>query len=187
MIGKRTSGDVLREARRKESLVKRTRVLAVVDEMKTAGESITFLAVAKKAGVSNWLVYAEGVREYIEAARRGQTNTHKRDQQAGASVSDASLMVDLELAKAELARLRDERDRLKAKVQRALGQQVDQAGNAELETRLREVGDELRQRDAALAEIRADRDRLRRELDEALDTLGGLRASLKQMMRDRST
>jgi len=38
--------------------------------MKAEDEPITLLGVAKSAGVSNWLVYAEGVREHIEAARR---------------------------------------------------------------------------------------------------------------------
>ncbi|MFD0443921.1 hypothetical protein ACFQ10_17980 [Streptomyces indonesiensis] len=72
MTAKRTPADVLREARKQDSLAKRTRVLAVVDEMKAKGEPITFLGVAKAAGVSNWLVYAEGVREHIEAARKSQ-------------------------------------------------------------------------------------------------------------------
>ncbi len=187
MTDKRTPGDVLREARRKDSLTKRTHVLAVVDDMKAKGEPISFLAVAKKAGVSNWLVYAQGVREHIEAARASQAGTRRREHQAGASVSPASLAVDLELTRAELKQVRDERDRLKAKVQRGLGQQIDQAGNVELETRIRELGDELRQSAEALAQSRAERDRLQNELDEALDTLGGLRASIKQMMREQSS
>lgn len=37
---------------------------------------------------------------------------------------------------ADLRIVRDERDRLKAKVQRGLGQQVDQAGSAELVARI---------------------------------------------------
>jgi len=38
--------------------------------MKAEDDPITLLGAAKSAGVSNWLVYAEGVREHIEAARR---------------------------------------------------------------------------------------------------------------------
>jgi hypothetical protein len=49
-----------------------------VDEMKSRGDPITFLGVAKAARVSNWLVYAEGVREHIEAARKSQTTTKAR-------------------------------------------------------------------------------------------------------------
>jgi hypothetical protein len=47
-------------------------VLAIVDAMVARGDAVTFAAVAKAAGVSNWLVYAEGVREHIEAARKKQ-------------------------------------------------------------------------------------------------------------------
>jgi len=124
----RTPADVLREARKKDSLAKRARALAVVDDMKAKGQPITFLGVARAAGVSNWLVYAEGVREHIEAARKGQQGVQRRERQSGMSASAASLAVDLELARAELTRLRQERDQLKAKVQRALGHQIDQVG-----------------------------------------------------------
>ncbi|WP_353850173.1 DUF6262 family protein [Streptomyces phaeoluteigriseus] len=115
MTAKRTPADVLREARKQDSLAKRAKVLAVVEDMKAQGEPMTFLGVARNAGVSNWLVYAEGVREHIEAARKGQKGTQRRERQSGTSVSAASLAVDLELARAELKRLREERDRLKAK------------------------------------------------------------------------
>jgi chromosome segregation ATPase len=168
-------------------LTKRTRVLAVVDDMKANSDPMTFLAVARKAGVSNWLVYAEGVREHIEAARKTKAGTAARDSKAGSRVSDASLAVDLELTRTELRRVREERDRLKVKVQRGLGQQIDQAGTADLQQRIGELGDKLQQRDAALAEARADRERLQGKLSEAEDTVGALRQSLKQMMREQST
>jgi flagellar biosynthesis chaperone FliJ len=183
---KRRPADVLREARKRDSMAKRARVLAVVDDMKAAGEPITFLVVAKAAGVSNWLVYATGMREHIEAARKTQHGTQRRERQSGTSASAASLAVDLELARAELRRTQEERDRLKAKVQRSLGQQVDQAGNIELERRIRELGDELYQHELALAEARAERDELRGKLSDAQDTVAALRMSLKQMMRDQA-
>jgi chromosome segregation ATPase len=186
VIAKRRPADVLCEARTRDSLAKRTRVLAVVDDMKAAGEPITFLGVARAARVSNWLVYAAGVREHIEAARKGQQGIQRRERRSGTSASAASLAVDLELTRTELRRTRDERDRLKAKVQRGLGQQVYQSGSIELEKRIRELGDELQQRDAALARVRAERDELLGRLGEAEDTVAALRRSLKQMMRDHS-
>ncbi|QIZ37235.1 DUF6262 family protein [Saccharopolyspora sp. ASAGF58] len=185
MTAKRTPGDVLRDARKRDSLAKRARVLAVVDDMKATGEPITFLGVARAAGVSNWLVYAEGVREHIEAARKTQQGVRRRERQSGTSASTASLAVDLELTRAELRRTREERDRLRAKVQRGLGQQVAQAGNVELEKRIRELGDELQQRNAALAKAWSERDELQGKLSEAEDTVAALRRSLKQMMRDQ--
>lgn len=56
----RTPAQVLLESRQKDSREKRAKVLAVVDTMKADGDPITFLTVAERAGVSNWLVYAEG-------------------------------------------------------------------------------------------------------------------------------
>jgi hypothetical protein len=126
------------------------------------------------------------MREHIEAARNSQLGAQRREHRSGALASTASLAVDLELARAELRRTRDESDRLKAKVQRSLGQQVDQSGNIELERRIRELGDELRQRDTALARERAERDELLARLSAAEDTVAALRKSLKQMMRGHS-
>ena len=68
----------------------------------------------------------------------------------------------------------------------SLGQRIDQAGNADLERRIRELGDKLQQRDATLNDVRAERNELQGKLSEAEDTVGALRRSLKQMMRDHS-
>jgi hypothetical protein len=99
---KRTPVDALREARRRDSLAKRTRVLAIVDEMKSQDERITFLGVARAAGVSSWLVYAAGVREHIEAAREDQAARMARKQHSGATASSASPTAD-QVSAAELA------------------------------------------------------------------------------------
>jgi hypothetical protein len=187
VTGKRTPADVLREARKSDSLAKRSRVLAVIDEMKARDEPITFLGVARAARVSNWLVYAEGVREHVEAACKGQAGRQARSQQAGTTASAASLATDLEITRAELRRTRDERDRLKAKVQRGLGQQVAQAGTAELAARIRDLTAKAVQQDAELAQARAQIAGLTAERDAALDEVAGLRAALRQMTRQKNT
>ncbi|MEC3977371.1 hypothetical protein [Amycolatopsis sp. H20-H5] len=88
MTAKRRPADVLREARKRDSLAKRARVLAVVDDLKATGEPITFLGVAKAAGASSWLVYAEGVRAHIEAARTSQKGTQRRERQSGTTANE---------------------------------------------------------------------------------------------------
>lgn len=186
MTGKRTPADVLREARKKDSLAKRSKVLAVLDEMKARDEPITFPGVARAARVSNWLVYAEGVREHIEAARKGQAGRTARRQRAGTTASPASLATDLEIARAELRRTRDERDRLKAKVQRGLGHQVTQAGTTELATRIKDLTSRLGQQDAELARARTQVTELTAERETALDEIAGLRAALRQMTRQQN-
>ncbi|MGW1666814.1 DUF6262 family protein, partial [Streptomyces microflavus] len=132
----RTPGDVLRESRRRDSVTKRAGVLAALDAMKASGEPITFAAVRHAAGVSSWLVYAEGVREHIEAAMRGQAKAERRARGAGASPSAASLATDLELVRAENKALRAERDRLKEAVRRSLGDRLDAVGTGELTERV---------------------------------------------------
>ena len=74
--------------------------------MKRDGTPITFAAVARAAKVSQWLVYADGVREYIEAARAAQAAEPATTKRAGRSASEASLRTDLELAKQDNRRLR---------------------------------------------------------------------------------
>lgn len=187
MTGSRTPADVLREARKKDSLAKRSRVLAVIDDMKARDEPITFLGVARAARVSNWLVYAEGIREHIEAARKGQATRTTREQRAGAIASTASLATDLELTRAELRRTRDERDRLKAKVQRGLGHQIAQSGTTELATRIRDLTAKASQQDAELTQARTQITELTAQRDTVLDEVAGLRAALRQMTRQQNT
>jgi hypothetical protein len=185
--GRRIPADVLRDARKKDSIDKRSRVLAVIDDMKAGDEPITFLGVARAAGVSNWLVYADGVREHIEAARRGQAGRQAREQRSGAAASTASLATDLEITRAELRRTRDERDRLKAKVQRGLGHQVAQAGTAELAARIRDLTARTAEQDRGLARARTEITALASERDQALDEIAGLRTALRQMTRQQNT
>lgn len=187
VTGKRTPADVLREARKSDSLAKRSRVLAVIDEMKARDEPITFLGVARAARVSNWLVYAEGVREHVEAARKGQAGRQARSQHAGTTAGAASLATDLEITRAELRRTRDERDRLKAKVQRGLGHQVAQAGTTELASRIKDLTARTEGQDAELAQARAEITSLTTERDAALDEVAGLRAALRQMTRQQNS
>ena len=62
----------LKAARAKDSQRKRQRTLAALQTLETTGAPITFTAVAKAARVSTWLVYADGIREHIDAARHRQ-------------------------------------------------------------------------------------------------------------------
>jgi chromosome segregation ATPase len=132
--------------------------------------------------VSNWLVYAEGVREHIDGARARQA-VHPAEPSTGASGSSAGLKTDLALARQEITALREERDKLKDAVRRQLGQQLDQVGTGELVARI----DELSRQNA---ELTAERDTLTRgkaeweeKLAEAEEDRNAPRASLRRMMR----
>jgi len=180
---KRTPGDVLRETRKKDSQTKRAKVLATVDTMKAKGDPITFLAVARAAGVSRWLVYAEGVREHIEAAMKSQAKSERRTKQAGRDASAASLATDLALLREENKALREERDRLKKAVQRSLGAQLEQAGTKELTARVNELLAAVERITRERDKIRTERDDLQRRLRETEDDLAAARAAGKEMFK----
>ncbi|MFK4226916.1 DUF6262 family protein [Streptomyces sp. NPDC019890] len=99
-----------RQARRADSPQKRQRVVDAVQRMLADGEPITFTTVARTAKVSTWLVYAEGVREHVEAAIRQQEHEPVVARSDGCQASPASLKSDLLMAREEITALRQERD-----------------------------------------------------------------------------
>ncbi|MEV7395145.1 DUF6262 family protein [Streptomyces sp. NPDC091215] len=178
----RTPAQVLREARQKDSRDKRARVLSVVDQLIADDEPVTFTRVARAANVSHWLVYAEGVREHIEAARRRQERAAASGALASAKES-AGWKLEKQLLQEDNRRLREEVERLKGAVRRSLGQQLDQFGAADLGTRVDELTAEHQrlqaEREDALAQVKD----LAEQLSEAQDDLAGARESLRRMIR----
>jgi hypothetical protein len=183
---KRTPADVLREARRRDSDRKRDKVFRAVDAMKRDGTPITFAAVARTAKVSQWLVYAVGVREYIENARIAQAAVPAQVNRFGGSASEASLRTDLELAKQDNRRLRIEADRLKKALRERLGSQLEAVSTESLRRRIDELS-------AASERYRSDNSRLvtelndvRAQLQNTEDDLAATRTSLRRMIRTQS-
>ncbi len=139
---------------------------------------MTFAAVAGQARVSNWLVYAEGVREHVDQARARQAIQPQRDQQAGRAASPASLLADLEYYRTQNRALRSERDTLKAALQRSLGHQPDQ-----LSTRIDELTALAKQLTAERDHSRQDKTALEQRLKDTEDDLAAARTSLRRMIR----
>jgi hypothetical protein len=183
----RTPADVLRHARQQDSQRKRARVIAVVNDMLTTGTPVTFTTVREAAQGSKWLVYADGVREHIEQARTQQAGRKVRDRRRGLQPSTASLQTDLELARADNARLRTEPDRLKAAVQRGLGHQVNQLAAKDMAARIDELTWANQQLITELSRLRTDNQGLNRRLTEAEDDLAAARMSLRRMIRSENT
>lgn len=182
MSESRTPAQVLRDARQKDSRDKRARVLSVVDQLVAENEPVTFTAVARAANVSHWLVYAEGVREHIEAARHRQGRAAASDARAGAK-EPTGWKLEKQLLQEDNRRLREEVGRLKGAVRRSLGQQLDQFGAADLGTRVDELTTENQrlqaERDDALARVKD----LTEQLSEIQDDLASARISLRRMIR----
>jgi chromosome segregation ATPase len=158
-----------------------------VHALESADAPITAAAVASAARVSTWLVYAPGVREQIEAARRRQTERSQSPQPGPTPqrphATPDSLSTDLAVARQEIRRLRAERDQLRARLRLHLGAEIEGPDRAELIARVATLEAVNRQlaaeRDARTTEAEHAQRRIR-ELD---DDLTAARESLRQVIR----
>ena len=184
---KRTPADVLRDARRRDSDRKRDQVFRALDAMKRDGTPITFASVARAAGVSQWLVYADGVRDFIETARSAQAAQPSQDKRDAHSASEASLRTDLELAKQDNRRLRGEADRLKKALRERLGAQLEASSAESLKRRVDELlvaNDRYRSENSRLV---SELHEARRQLRASEEDLAASRTSLRRMIRESSS
>jgi len=163
-------------ARAKTSHDKRQRALAAIQDLEAAGTPVTATAVATAAGVSTWLVYADGVREHVQAAQRRQAEREPGPSTAspparGQPVSQASLRTGLAVAREEIRRLRAERDKLRARLCLQLGAEIEGPDRAELIARVASLQAASRQlaaeRDARATEASHAQRRIR-ELEDDL-------------------
>lgn len=182
----RTPADVLRESRRRDSAAKRQRVRDTVAQMLRRGAPVTFAAVARAAGVSTWLVYADGVREHIDRATTRQAAQPAAAQRTGQAASETSLRTDLELGRAQIRQLRAERDELRDQVRAHLGHQLEHLGSKTLTDRI----SELTRHGQALADQHqqavAENQQLRQRVTDLEDELTAARTSLRRMIRETS-
>lgn len=181
-----TPGQVLREARRRDSLTKRQRVLDAVAELERRGEQVSFAAVARQARVSTWLAYADGIREHIQAAQQRQTAQPGLDQRAGLTPSQASLRTDLELARHEISELRAERDRLRDGMRRQLGRDLDTLAGADVAARVAELTHHNQQLAQQHRQTTADNETLRAQVTALEDDLTAARTSLRRMILNQN-
>jgi chromosome segregation ATPase len=183
---KRTPTDVLREARRNESNRKRNAVFRTVDSMRCDDVEITFAAVARTAKVSQWLVYAEGVREYIVAAREAQATEPACKERVGRAASDSSLRTDLELARQDNKALRAEAARLKTVLRERLGERLESESSQSLRRRVDELVEANSRLHRQNLELSTQLEAARGELASTEDDLAATRTSLRQMIRSQS-
>jgi hypothetical protein len=179
-------------ARAKASQDKRHRALAAVRALEAAGTPVTATAVATAAGVSTWLVYADGVREHVQAARRRQAGREPgpattAPQGRGQPASQASLRADLAVARDEIRRLRAERDKLRSRRRLQLGAEIEGPDRAELIARVASLETASRQlaaeRDARATEASHAQRRTRELEDELTAARESLRRAIRQANR----
>lgn len=182
VISSRTAG--LRAARAEDSRDKRARALSAVESLKVAGDTVSFAAVAKSAGVSTWLVYSPGVREHIEAARRQQAG---RSLAAPPSTSQgatpASLRTDLATARDQIRNLRAERDKLRDRLRLQIGAEIDGPDRSQLIGRVADLEALNRQLVAERDARNVEAETARRQVAELGDDLTAARESLRRVIR----
>ncbi len=175
-------------ARAKASHDKRQRVLTAVQALEAAGTPVTPAAVAAAAGVSAWLVYADGVREHVQAARQRQTEGGHAPEPAppparGEPVTQASLRADLAVARNEIRRLRAESDKLRGRLRLQLGAEIDGPDRAGLIARLAALEAASRQFAAERDARAAEASHAQRRVRELEDELTAARESLRRAIR----
>lgn len=178
----------LQRARRREGQAKRGRALAALQAMTEAGEAIGFPAVARRAGVSVSLLYAD--RDLLARI----ADARDRQRQAGAEraarlptrslVTEASLRTDLANAKEQNRHLSEELAVLRDRLARELGADADHF-------RGRPTNPALDMLEERAAELETDNARLRQQVgqleadtSELADNLDAAREMNRELMNE---
>jgi len=173
----------LRRSRRQDSRDKRQRATEALTVMERSGEPVTFPAVARRAGVSVSLLYADadlsaGIATARDRQRQAGTERAWR-LPARSLVTEQSLRTELANVKERARRLAEEVALLRDRLGRQLGAGTDIArGNASLLDQLEQRAAELeadnhRQRQR-IAQLEAEE----RELTENLDAARAMNREL---------
>lgn len=170
--------------RRAAAAKKQAHTLATIEKMLESGARVTFVEAQRAAGVSTWFVYNNSaIRSAIEAAIHAQHG--HRETEANHPMDDRTLpglRAELANARAEIGDLREERDRLKHRLQRNLGEQVDSHSKREILERLRVLEQENSQLQDTLRTTTAELAATRRERDTTVADLEGTQLALRQTM-----
>jgi len=178
----------LTRARRQDSQAKRAQANKALQAMLETGEPITFTGLARQAGVSVSLLYADkdlSARVARARDRQHQAGTERAWRLPSRSlITDQSLRVDLANAKEQVRQTHEEMVLLRVRLARTLGAEADIA-RGRLDTSL------LAQLEDRATELDTDNTRLRRrvaqletELREATDSLEAARLANRDLMSE---
>jgi chromosome segregation ATPase len=175
-------------ARQRASHGKRVHTLHTLDRLVQSGARISFAAVAREADVSTWLVYnnPELKQAITNAMKQPARQAVPRSRSTGSSTSQASLRTDLELARDEITALRRSERKLRERLQRRLGAEIEQIGRSELHARINDletVVAKLRRENNDLVETNT---RLTQLADQQHDNLDTANTLLRRYMKEAS-
>ena len=180
--------DKLIAARQQVSRDKHERTLTAVHRLLQSGMRISFAGVAREAGVSTWLLYnspelKQAIRTGMQRQPQPEPPTTSRAQSHPAP---DGLRTDLELARHEIAVLRRSERKLRDRLQRTLGAEIEQIDRSELVARIADLETAiatLRADNAGLADANASLTRRNAEQHDNLETANTL---LRRYMKEAS-
>ena len=178
----------LQRARRREGQTKRRRALAALQAMTEAGEAIGFPAVARRAGVSVSLLYAD--RDLLACI----ADARDRQRQAGAEraarlptrslVTEASLRTDLANAKEQNRRLSEELVVLRDRLARELGADADHFRGRPTHPALDMLEERAAELETDNARLRQQAGQLEADTSELADNLDAAREMNRELMNE---
>lgn len=176
----------LRRARRHDSTTKRRRAAETIDAFERSGEPINFPAIARRAGVSVSLLYADrDLASRIAAARERQLQAGKRrawQLPARSLITEQSLHAELANSKEQARQLAEEVTVLRERLARELGADADAARGQAIRPMLDQLEDRAAQLEADNHVLRQRISTLEHERDELTDTLQAARAMNRELM-----
>jgi hypothetical protein len=180
--------DKLIAARRQVSRDKRAHTLQTLIRLAESGARISFARLAREAGVSTWLLYnSPELKQAVTDAMNQPTPVRPHDPRSrSAQSSPASLRTDLELARHEIATLRQSERKLRERLQRTLGAEIEQVDRSELLAQITDLETlvaKLRTDNTELADANTRLTQLVAQQHDDLDTTNTL---LRRYMKEAS-
>jgi hypothetical protein len=180
----------LHEAKRADSRRKHDRAVATVKRLLNNGSRVSFARVAREANVSTWLVYNSAE---LKAAIQDAIDQQNADGLTPApvrpatAVSNASLMTDLALARAEIKSVKQERDTLRKRFERVLGDEIREVDRNQLVERITELEQLLRTNHTDLADSAKQVSVLTDQNQELTEQLEAVRILNQRLIRQSNS
>jgi hypothetical protein len=180
----------LHDAKRADSRRKHDRAAATVKRLVDSGSRVSFARVAREANVSTWLVYnSTELKTAIQAAidHQNAEGVKQAPARLATAVSNASLMTDLTLARAEIKSIKQERDTLRKRIERVLGDEVREVDRSQLVERITELEQLLSTAHTDLADTNKTIIKLTDHTEELTEQLDAVRILNQRLIRQSNS
>lgn len=180
----------LHEAKRADSRRKHDRAAATLKRLLNNGSRVSFARVAREANISTWLVYNS---TELKTAIQDAINQQNADgltpapARPATTVSNASLMTDLAVARAEIKSIKQERDTLRKRIERVLGDEIREVDRNQLTDRIAELEQLLRTAHADLTDTNKTIATLTDQNQELAEQLDAVRILNQRLIRQSNS